>query len=231
MYSIKKTLQIILFSILILLICIFGLYAIIIQSNGWMNPTVGSQIIASCATSLTVIVTLSFNVSNGIANRYQAFAYPKIISIKQNLIHLKEDIANIRDVYQISSQSIQEQIISPNSSIRKYGQYFMIKLYPDDTINRIDTIMANCNRFTETLQELKRQLKDHFNNDYILGYLRGLKDQNFSKLNLKIVTQMKNFIEENVDDNLITGFIELQQSIITDLNQIDQELMEFLEAN
>ena len=159
MISIREKLQIILFFILIIIITIisFLVYAIVATRYEWLTITIVAPIVAFLTALLGVIVTLGLRLIDDTLKRYENFASSRIRQLRAKLNSSKPEIHN----YNLSNFSyLSQEILETSSNLENHGTYFKTKLYPENTLKKIEPISKDMEKTSKKFKELQSKWND-----------------------------------------------------------------------
>jgi len=202
------------------IVCLSLLFiALPFSFNFSLPPQVWAQIISAWATSLGVIVVLGLRLIDDELNRYEKFAEPLIISLKGLLgeTGAKKDLRQLL-LHNLPSGS--RDLTKASSNLRTHGQFFLTKLYPQKSLNKIDNVSKDIDRFLKTLEEFKTFWSDSHRMRLLFEGTELKKEisndtEGIQKRKLESVRRAK----------------ELRENILKAIDETLKELDDFLYAN
>jgi hypothetical protein len=218
MYSIRQKLSLELIFALIVIALFFILYMIVLYSLGFsLTPEAYAQIISAMATTLVVVLTLGLRLVDDALNRYDKFTRPIIETLLKSLDSIKTALSlPIMNSLPIYSQ----ELVRSSSALGKHGQFFLTKLYPQKSLNKIDNVLKEIDKFLKTLEEFKPIWSDS-------EYMKTLFD------NIEFQKEISNDTPEvrKRKSESIRHAKELRETMLKEIDDIIKGLDDFLEAN
>lgn len=233
MRSIKEKLDISLIFVLIAISLLFMVYMIGLHSFGSsLTPEAYAQIISALATTLVVILTLGLRLIDDALNRYEKVAKPRIISLQLLLgaTGTKNELTNCHP-FNLPSRS--QDLIRTSSDLKKYGRFFLTKLYPQESLNEVARISSDLDEFLALMRDMEPYWeKSDF--DTFLNFSIG--EYIFDSANLSYIINLQK-AREAIDKlnrekpELINQMRKLRERILLEIEKVIDELGSFLEAN
>lgn len=234
MISIREKLQIILFFILIIIITIisFLVYAIVANRYEWLTITIVAPIVAFLTALLGVIVTLGLRLIDDTLKRYENFASSRIRQLRAKLNSSKPEIHN----YNLSNFSyLSQEILEISSNLENHGTYFKNKLYPKNTLKKIEPISKDMEKTSKKFKELQSK----WNDDRTFPQFIQVVFQNgsFGSLIPNLVPDNYRFLTEKSDvvkkenPELFKSIETLRNDLLKAIDEIIVELDDFYNTN
>lgn len=235
--SIRERLHIALICILVCVFVFFILLGLYLTSINWLNATTLIQLISSCATTLVVFVTLGLRMISDALDKYEKSTTPQIKSL-QGLIRqvqgtiLRNTSSRILDDYL--------KILKITSYMTKFQKFFFTKLYPVQSINQLNSLTTNVTELVESLKELLLEWSfQQYQDVYLTAILaedenereKVMKDflSYYQKDGFNVNSFIKRILTEKRD--MINTIKRLKKNIHEELDEIEEQLDNFLQAN
>lgn len=228
MLSIKEKLNIALISTLIALSLSFIVYMIVLHSFGLsLTPEAYAQIISALATTLVVVLTLGLRLIDDAFDRYEKFAKPRIVSL-QSMLGTAGTKGELRSCHPTNLPARSRDLTRTSSDLTKYGRFFLTKLYPQVTLNKIAGITSDLDRFLALTRDIESYRGNADSDDFFEFVVR-----NNQGLMLSFRKEAKEaLIKLNREKpRLITQTRKLREGILLDIDKVIDELDSLLEAN
>jgi hypothetical protein len=191
---------------------------IVLYSLGFnLTPEAYAQIISAMATTLVVVLTLGLRLIDDALNRYDKFTRPIIETLLKSLDSIKTALSvPIMNSFSFCSQDL----VRSSSTLRKHGQFFLTKLYPQKSLNKIDNVLKEIDKFLKTLADFKPYWNDS-------EYMKNLFG------NIEIQKEISNDTPEvrKRKSESVRQAKELRETILKETDDIIKGLDDFLEAN
>ena len=228
MDSIKEKLSLSLISILSAICLLFIVYLIVLHSAGFsLTPEGYAQIISALATLLVVIVTLGLRLIDDALTRYENFAKPKISNLKIMVDSIEKDLRTLR---LLNTPNWIESLQKSLSDLEKYGRFFLIKLYPQKSLEKIGRLIEDTDRILKMVKELepywKRSDFKEFLNSSILSVDKETAGFRNTSLDAKAVDKLNKEKPE-----LINQLRTQREKALREIHEIIEELDNFFETN
>jgi hypothetical protein len=183
-----------------------------------LSPETWAQIISALATTLAVIVILGLRLIDDELNRYEKFARPIIETLLKTVDEpIKTGLSQLlMDTLSFYNQ----KLVESSSVLRKHGQFFLTKLYPQKSLNKIDNVSKDIDKFLKTLEEFKTSWNDP-------NYLKLL----FEGIELKKEISKEGQDEQKKKSESLRQARKLRETMLKEIDEIIKELHDFLEKN
>ncbi|MFH0897929.1 MAG: hypothetical protein V1850_07800 [Candidatus Bathyarchaeota archaeon] len=211
----------------------FGAYALVVNYYGLLTATVGTQIIASLATSSVVIVTLGSRIIDDALNRYEKYAFPRIVNLR-NVLDTPSTKKEVSDYNPINLAYRSQELNKTSSELEKYGRYFFTKLYPVEPLNKIKTVTQNLDVLSKKFNDLNSRWNDEKTFSVFLEVL--FRNGSFGSLH-NLTPDSYHFLEEKSDalkkehSELIISIETLRDELLISMDELLAGLNDFLNAN
>ena len=172
MISIKDKLYLLLISMLIVISLLFIVATFVLHSFGF-NLTLEAigVIISVWAAILVLIPVLGLRLIDDALKRYETFAKPRINNLKLMMDSIEKELLTLTLINTLSRIRDSQKSLS---DLEKYGRFFLTKLYPQESLEKIRRLIENVEHFLNMVKELEpyweKPRPDLFLNLLILGW-------------------------------------------------------------
>jgi hypothetical protein len=119
-----------------------------------LTPEAYAQIIAAMATTLVVVLTLGLRLIDDAWNRYENFARPRISALKVQL-DTGATKSELEGCHLFNLPSRRKGLAKSSRMLVRHGRFFLTKLYPQESLDKILGIYHHLERFLALVDELK----------------------------------------------------------------------------
>ena len=234
MLSIKERLYIYLILVLLIILAFFGSLGVYMHYYlGWLMTIEEIALyIGLWAPSLPVIYAIGLRLIDDTLKRYENFASSRIRQLRDKLNSSKPEIHN----YNTSNFSnIIKEVLENSSNLKKHGRYFITKLYPEDTLKKIELFSKDMEKTSKKFKELQSKWNDdRFFHQFIQVVFRngsfGSLIPNLVPYNYRILTEKSDVVKKE-NPELFKSIETLRKDLLKAIDEIVIELDDFYNTN